>query len=286
MTDAHASRPLGLTRRSFIALASGAVGLCVRPAWAVGAAPGRRHAGDAGSRSALEREHVPVLRVPSFTRNGAKVPIVVEMAHPMTPDHHVTRVEVVNEDDPIPSKGTFHFTPANGIVYLAFQARMHGGISDVTATAECNRHGEWSARRRIEIPPDAGGCSGAAPAAASSASGGDIRGPVIRIHELVERGRIRRDELVHVQVKMRHPNRTGLVFRDGGFVQESEPLYLEELEVHYGGERVSRFELTPALADDPFITFCLRARREGPLRVVIVNSRRQRFEASLEFRFS
>jgi sulfur-oxidizing protein SoxY len=283
MTRAHASRPLGLTRRSFIALASGAVGLCVRPAWAVSAAPGRRLAGDAGSRSALEREHVPVLRVPSFTTNGAKVPIVVEMSHPMTPDHHVTRVEVVNEDDPIPSKGTFHFTPGNGIVYLAFQARMHGGISDVTATAECNRHGKWSARQRIEIPPDAGGCGGAAPA---SPSGGDVRGPVIRIHELVERGRIRRDELVHVQVKMRHPNRTGLVFRDGGFVQESEPLHLEELEVHYGGERVSRFEMTPALADDPFITFCLRARRGGPLRIVVVNSRRQRFEASHEFRFS
>ena len=27
--------------------------------------------------------------------NGAKVPILVEMDHPMTPDHHVTRVEVV-----------------------------------------------------------------------------------------------------------------------------------------------------------------------------------------------
>jgi desulfoferrodoxin (superoxide reductase-like protein) len=284
MTRAHASRPLGLTRRSFIALASGAVGLCVRPAWAVAAVPGRRLADDAGARSALEREHPPVLRVPSFTTNGAKVPIVVEMSHPMTTNHHVTRVEVVNEDDPIPSKGTFHFTPGNGFVYLAFQARMHGGISDVTVTAECNRHGKTSTRRRIEIPPDAGGCSGAAPA--SPASGGDIRGPVIRIHELVERGRIRRDELVHVQVKMRHPNRTGLVFRDGGFVQESEPLYLEELEVHYGGERVSRFEMTPALADDPFITFGLRARREGPLRIVVVNSLRQRFEATHEIRFS
>ena len=285
MRRARASPPAGLTRRSFIALAPGAaVGLWLRPAWAVEAV--RPLAEGAGQRSAIEREHVPALRLPGFTTNGAKVPIVVEMSHPMTADHHVTSVEVVNEDDPIPSKGTFHFTPANGRVYLAFQARMHGGSSQVSATAECNRHGRWTARRPIEIPADAGGCGGAAPAPATAASGEEVRGPVIRLRELVERGRLRRDELVHVQVKMRHPNRTGLVFRDGGFVQESEPLYLEELEVHYAGERVSRFEMTPALADDPLITFALTARSEGPLRVVVVNSRRQKFEATHEIRFS
>ena len=51
-------------------------------------------------------------------------------------------------------------------------------------------------------------------------------------------------------------------------MQESEPLHLEELEVFYGGERVSRFELTPALSDDPFITFAPAgpARRAAPGR--------------------
>ena len=107
-----------------------------------------------------------MLRVPEATSNGAKVPIVVEMAQPMTPEHHVTSVRVRNDDDPISSKGTFHFTPANGRVYLAFQARMHEGRSEVTrhgrvqpATARC------PASRPIEIPADAGGCTGgAAPA--------------------------------------------------------------------------------------------------------------------------
>jgi sulfur-oxidizing protein SoxY len=221
-----------------------------------------------------------------MTRNGAKVPIVVEMDHPMTPDHHITSVEVVNASDPIPVKGTFHLTPGNGRVYLAFQARMHGGTSEVSATAVCNRHGKWSCTRTIEIPAEAGGCSGTAPPPAERTVGKELRGPVIRIAELVERGEIRRGEIVHVQVKMKHPNRTGLVFRDGSFVQESEPFHLEELEVLYGGERVSRFALTPALSDDPFITFCLVARVERPLRVVLTNNRGQRFEATHELRLS
>jgi hypothetical protein len=136
----------------------------------------------------------------------------------------------------------------------------------------------------IEIPQDAGGCTGTAPADQTVRE--EIHEPVIRIAELVERGRIRRDEIVHAQVKMKHPNRTGLVLRKGSFVQESEPLHLEKIEVHYGGERVSRFELTPALSDDPFITFCLLARLEGPLRVVLTNNRGRRFEATHEIRFS
>ncbi len=261
------------------------MGLWIHPAWA-GPRVGRRSADDPGRPSPLEREHVPVLHLPERTRNGAKVPIVVEMTHPMTPDHHIESVEVVNASDPIPVKGTFHFTPGNGALYIAFQARMNGGTSDVSVTAECNRHGKRTTTRTIEIPADAGGCTGTAPPPADRALREDIHDPVIRIAELVERGKIRRDDIVHAQVKLRHPNRTGLVFRDGSFVQESEPFHLEELEVLYGGERVSRFELTPALSDDPFITFCLLARLEGPLRVALTNNRGQRFEATHEIRFS
>ncbi len=110
--------------------------------------------------------------------------------------------------------------------------------------------------------------------------------PVIRIPELVQRRPIRPGEIIHAQVEIKHPSRTGLMMRDGKFVRESEPLFLRELEAYYGGERVSRFVLTSALSDDPFITFSLLARREGTLKVVLVNSRSQRFEATQELSFS
>ena len=106
-----------LSRREFLGLTSAAVGLWMPRAWAASAA------GDA--LSPFEREHVPALQVPAATRNGAKVPIVVTMAHPISSDHYVTSIQVANNWDPVPLKGTFHLTPANGRVYLAFQARMH-----------------------------------------------------------------------------------------------------------------------------------------------------------------
>jgi desulfoferrodoxin (superoxide reductase-like protein) len=213
------------------------------------------------------------------------VPIVVEMSHPMTRDHFVKSVEVVNASDPIPSKGTFRFTPANGRAFVSFQARMDDGDSEVSVTAECNRHGRFVTTRRIAIPEGAGGCAATA-TPAERTSAGDLHPPEIRIPELVQRGGIRRGEIIHPQLKIRHPSRTGLVERDGSFVEESEPLYLEELEVWFGGERVSRFELTSALSDDPFITFALLADREASLEVRLLNNRGQRFQAAHEIRFS
>jgi len=262
-----------LSRRDVLGLASVA-GLCIGGARA--ASSGRRLlGGDPALLSPLEREHLPLLRIPAKTRNAQKVPIVVEMSHPMTADHHVTKVEVVNDREPVPSMGTFRFTPANGVVYVGFQARMDDGDSEVTVTAECNRHGAWAIRRRITIAEDPEGCSATAPPRARTA-GNDIHPPEIRIPELVERGRIRRGEVIHPQLKIRHPNRTGT----------SEPLHLKDLEVWFAGQRVSRFELTPALSDDPFISFALLASREGLLEVRLANNRGQRFEAAHEIGFS
>jgi sulfur-oxidizing protein SoxY len=265
-----------LTRRRFLALASAAAGAWLRPARAE---PARAVA----ARPPAGREHVLLVGVPRFTRNGAKVPIRVEAAHPMEEGHHVTRVRVTNESDPVSHKGTFHFTPANGRVYLSFQARMHEGTSKVTATAACNVDGAWSASSPIEIPAGGGGCLADGPPELGRTRGDDVRPPVIRIPELVERGAIRRGELVHVQVKMRHPNRTGLAIRDGELVRESEPIHLDSLEVFYDSELVSHFAMTSALSDDPLITFTLVARR-ARLRVVVTNSLGRRFEAAEELR--
>lgn len=113
-----------------------------------------------------------------------------------------------------------------------------------------------------------------------------IKSPVIRIPELVQHGRIRRGEIIHPQLEIMHPSRTGLMWRDGKFVRESEALYLKEVAVYYGGDRVSRFVLTSALSDDPFITFSLLARSEGPLHVIVVNNRGQRYEAVHEISFA
>lgn len=280
------SETAGLTRRGFLVLAGAGVVTGGGLARARAGPPRRsRSADEATPMSGTERLHVPDLRLPIVTINGAKVPIVVAMGHPMTPDHYVTRLEVVNARDPVPSKGIFEFTPASGRVYVAFQARMHDGPSEVAASAACIRDGVWTARRSINVQPGGGGCAAPAPEA-EGVRRAAIAPPELRIPELVTHGRIERGQVIHVQLKMRHPNRTGLAFRDGTFVRESDPFHLETLEVLYGAERVSRFRLTSALSDDPFITFTVRALREEAVRVLLTNNRGGRFEAAHPIRLA
>jgi desulfoferrodoxin (superoxide reductase-like protein) len=266
-----------VTRRGFRVAAATAVGLA-----AAGPAARARGASDVVE---FEQMHQPVLRLPAFTRNGAKVPVAVELPHPMQPDHFITSLEIVSERDPVPSKGRFQLSPLNGQASLAVQIRVDQGTSEVVATAECNRHGRWRTVGRVAVPEGSGGCAGTAPPP-DATSADDMHPPVIRIPQLVAEGSISRNQVVDVQLKIKHPTRTGLVVRDGRFVAASEPLYLETVEVFHERHTVCRFALTSALSDNPLIAFKLRAHAEGLLRAVLTNNRGQRFEATHLIRFS
>ena len=227
----------------------------------------------------LREIHTPKLILPAMTRNGNHVPIVVKMNHPMESSHYIRRVEFRNESDPIPSKGIFYPSAANGETYLAFQARMDSGISTVLAVAECNLHGTWTARHRITIPDGQGGCAtvGVPKEAAAREA---ILPPVIRIPELVRRGRLIKGETAEIQVKFKHPSKTGLAYKDKKFIQVEEPLYVTSMQVLYGESLVSRYQMTAGLSDDPFLKFKLKFIEEKRIRIVFTNSSGRQFSAS------
>lgn len=81
-------------------------------------------------------------------------------------------------------------------------------------------------------------------------------------------------------MKLKHPNRTGLILRGSTFQQGDDPFYLKEMKVFYGNRLVSRYEMTPAISDNPFITFTLKALEESAIRIVLTNSRGQQFQAT------
>lgn len=156
MAERARSTPSALSRRAFLALAPAAAALVSARAWA-GTGRVRALGGDPSRLSPFQRDHLPLVRLPRSTQNGGKVPITVEMTHPMTPDHHVTRLEVVNRRDPIVSKGTFSFTPASGRVHVAFQFRISPGTSEVEVIADCNRHGGFSTSAVLDVRSEADG---------------------------------------------------------------------------------------------------------------------------------
>jgi sulfur-oxidizing protein SoxY len=267
------------TRRRLLVVAGGAVGLAL--------VRGRLHDGSAqaaGLHAPPPHAAPPSIRLPVLTENGAKVPVAVEVEHPMEIDHHVTTITVVNERDPIASKGEFSFSPANGQAYVAFQARLDDGPSTVQATVECSRGARWTGTEATRVVDGAGGCGGPMPKPERVAT--LIRPPVIRLPQAVRDESIVPGRLLDVQVKIQHPVRTGLERRDGAWVQTAEPFYLTEMDVFLDTLRVSHFALTPAVSDNPFITFRLKPRRPAMLRVAFRNNRGARLDAEHPIRFA
>ena len=181
-------RSPSLSRRGFLGLAV-AVGGLGAGIGRLGAAPRRRTTEEWGALSAFERLHFPQVRLPVVTANGDRVPITIEMGHPMEPGHHIARVTVVNERDPVPLKGVFELTPASGLVHVAFQARLDEGASDVAVTAECSVHGAWTTSASVRVADGAGGCSDPA-SPKSRVDTGEILPPRLRLPGLVRTGRV------------------------------------------------------------------------------------------------
>lgn len=104
-----------------------------------------------------EQEHLIDVRLPIIAEDGSNVPIILTMPnHPMTEDHYIKTLQIVNFRDPIASKGLYHFTPRSGQAYFSTQIRMDGGDTDLQIVAECSRHGRWVIQKTLKV--SLGGC--------------------------------------------------------------------------------------------------------------------------------
>ncbi|MDR5695743.1 MAG: thiosulfate oxidation carrier protein SoxY [Armatimonadota bacterium] len=111
---------------------------------------------DTKSLTALEKEHLINIRLPAIAEDGANVPIVVSMGHPMERDHYIKSIQILNFRDPVVNKGIYYFTPANGEAYISTQIRMDGGDAEIFVIAECSKHGKWIASKKLKV--SLGGC--------------------------------------------------------------------------------------------------------------------------------
>ncbi len=226
------------------------------------------------AQSALERSHRPEFDLPILAQDGTAVPVMISVDHPMEPDHYIKSIEVVLKTDPVPGKGKFHFTPANGKAWVAFQMRSGlGGM--LKAIVECSRHGQFVGTGEVRVVP--GGCTVAPDKVAKDRLGN----PMLRIPRSIRRG-----EVIEVRAKVDHNSYTGLVEQNGKFVRELPEFYVKSMSVYLGDRKVTEYEMTSAVSPNPLVRFPLKAAEEGLLRVIFVNSEGQRWETSQPVKFS
>jgi len=206
--------------------------------------------------------------MPILAEDSAAVPVRVSVEHPMEPDHYIRSLEVTLDKDPVPWKGKFNFTPANGRPWAAFTMRSGTG-GTVRAVAECSRHGRFTGVADVRVAE--GGCAtGGAPIDRTRIGNPQLRLP----------GPLRAGQIVEVKTKVDHDSSTGLVAKGGKLVREQPEFYVKSLLVSFDGEPVSEFQMGSAISANPLIRFPLRITRSGSLKVVFVNNEGQRWETS------
>jgi predicted secreted protein len=226
----------------------------------------------AAAQSRSEREHRIELDVPILSEEPTAVPVRVGVDHPMEPDHYIQSIEVSIDRDPVPHKGKFLFSPANGRPWAAYQMRSGtGGL--VKAVAVCNRHGEFLASREVRVVD--GGCTTPPERGARDRAGS----PELRLPRAVKAG-----EPFEVRARVIHGSYTGLVMKQGKFVRELPEYYVKQMTVWLDDQRVSEFQMTSAVSPNPLIRFPLKVTRPATLRVQFVNSEEQRWDVSQAIR--
>lgn len=243
---------ISVSRRSVVELALvGVAGILVQPAMS--------HAQTASG-------HQPILDVPSLAENPTAVPVRVSVDHPMDPDHFIESVEIVLDADPVPHKGTYRFTPANGRARISFPMRSGTG-GQLKAIVTCNRHGRFVGTREMRVGGD--GC------AVEDGWRGRPGNPRVRVMGVPKLG-----EVVEVAAKLDHESDTGLRLKDGKYTRVRPEFFVREMQVFLGDRRISEFRLTSALGSNAIVRFPVRVTGASTLRVVVVNSEGRRWEAT------
>jgi desulfoferrodoxin (superoxide reductase-like protein) len=208
-----------------------------------------------------------VIVAPALAEDPNAVPLQVSVKHPMEPDYFIRSIEIRLDSDPVPHKGAFFFTPANGQASVALPIRSGvGGV--LTVTAECSRHGRFVATRNLRVTE--GGCAGPA-----DMSRDRLGSPRLRLPASIRSG-----DIIQVRAKVDHSSYTGLVLKDGRYVRKAPAFYVKRVLVFVDDWRISEFQLTSAVSANPVIRFPLRVMRSGTVRVAFINSEGQRWETA------
>jgi sulfur-oxidizing protein SoxY len=220
------------------------------------------------AQSAPGREHRLRLEVPILAEEPTAVPVTVGVDHPMEADHFIRWIEVTAEQDPVPDKGRFSFTPGSGRAWAAFTMRSGAG-GTIRATAECSRHGRFTVAQEFRVAD--GGCTTPPVRTAGERTGH----PVIQLPQTVKAG-----EIIEVRARVDHGSYTGLALRGGKVVREAPEYYVRQMLAYWNEDQVAEFRMTSAISPNPLVRFTVRVPRGGTLRVAFVNSEGQRWETS------
>lgn len=202
-------------------------------------------------------QNVLELKAPYRAEDATLVPISIQAKIPQTTELHIKKMHIFVDKNPVPLVGIFDFTPASGKADLAMRIRVDD-FSFVRAIAELNTGELYMAKSFVRAT---GACSAPPPKSIddSIANMGKMRMKLI--------GGVEYAQPNLAQLKIKHPNITGLQPMKIGSRVRPPAHFVSQLKISYEGAPVMAARLTFSISMDPSLRFFFVPSGPGALTV-------------------
>ena len=202
-------------------------------------------------------QNVLEVRAPYRAEDATLAPVSIHTKIPQSDELYIQRMHVFIDKNPLPLVGMFDFTPASGKADLAMRVRVNDHTF-VRAIAELNTGDLYMAKSFVRAT---GACSAPPPKSIddSYANMGAMKMKMI--------GDVEYSKPNLMQLKIKHPNITGLQpMRIGSHVHPPAH-FVNTLNVNYDGAPIMKAILTFAISMDPSLRFFFVPKDEGILTI-------------------
>lgn len=216
------------------------------------------------------------LKAPYTAEDATVVPISVHTKIPQTSERYIKKMSIFVDMNPMPVVGFFEFTPDSGKADLAMRIRVDT-FSYVRAVAEMNTGELYMTKSFVRAK---GACSAPPPASMEDSKKllGKMKMKVV--------GDLKFGEPNLMQVKVRHPNITGMAPLRIGSRVIPPAFFMDSFEVQYNGKPIVKAFLTFSISMDPALRFYFVPDKEGVMTVKGTDTKKNSFSSTHEVKSS
>jgi sulfur-oxidizing protein SoxY len=224
------------------------------------------------NRKIIEGIDQKILKVkaPVMAEDASIVPVSIHTKIIQTKDRYIKKMHIFVDKNPMPLVGIFEFTPESGKADLAMRIRINE-YSYIRTVAELNTGELYMSKSFVKAK---GACS--APPPASMDDSMKLLGKMkMKVVGLVKLGRPNL-----MQIRVRHPNITGLAPEKPGSSVIPSAFFVDTLVVNYNDKPIVKALLTFSISMDPTLRFYFFPEKEGVITVTGTDTNKARFSST------
>lgn len=202
-------------------------------------------------------EEILSIKAPYRAEDATVVPVSIHTNIPQTEERYIKKIHMYVDKNPVPLIGIFEFTPQSGKADLALRIRVDAQ-SYVRAIAEMNDGELYMVKNFVRAT---GACSAPPPPSIDDSFAHMGRMQLRTFGQTVMK------EPNLVQLKIQHPNITGLQPMRIGSRVLPPPHFISEIDVAFDDQPILKANLTFSVSMDPSFRFFFRPQTQGTLHV-------------------